>query len=229
MHVFLFIGCVVAVPVVLLSALHILMYEHMNAIAISMIVFLTVNSLICIWELVLFYCFDVIEKVHQLRFKNGFYKSTSEGLVLRENEPIIVFKNLPISELLDPKTWAYVWIDYSRFDNAYTDKTSFGYNIDVANGHSTLALSLALMYSVVDPIWSPKVLGVIGVVLYYQKWYGTVIYLFQFCNNQKYKLISLKETIFCVWCSNLIWIIFPMIGFYASLRMIFEESYEVYQ
>ncbi len=141
----------------------------------------------------------------------------------------LLSQDLPLSQLFDPRTWAYVWIDYTRFDPAYVDKTSFGYNIDVGNGHSTFILSVLLMYSIVDPVWSPKVLGIVGVVMYYQKWYGTVMYLFQFINNKKYKYISWKEHVFCVWCSNIIWIIFPMIGFYASVRLIMEDSYAVFQ
>lgn len=85
------------------------------------------------------------------------------------------------------------------------------------------------MYSIIDPVWSPKVLGIIGIVMYYQKWYGTIVYLFQFVNNKKYKKLTYLENLLCVFTSNFIWVVFPMLGFYASVRMIMEDSYAVYR
>lgn len=137
MLAFLYLAIVIGVPSLILSLWHVFTYDTINPIAISMIIFLVINTVICVWELVLFYCFNIVEEVHAMRGKQGFYKLTEEGEQLRANEPIIVFKDLPLKTLIDPRTWAYVWIDYSRYDSAYTDKTSFGYNIDVGNGHST--------------------------------------------------------------------------------------------
>jgi len=140
MLAFTYLGIVIGVPTLLLSLWHYLTYQSLNYLAYAMIFFLVINTVICVWELVLFYCFDSIEAIHQKREKAGFYKMTPEGRKQRENEPIIVFKDLPLKTLLDPRTWAYVWIDYSRFDTSYVDTQSFGYNIDVGNGHSTFIL-----------------------------------------------------------------------------------------
>ena len=88
--------------------------------------------------------------------------------------------------------------------------------------------SVILLYSILWPLWGPKVLGILGVVCYWQKLYDTILYAFQFINNEKYKKISLLENILCVGASNFIWILFPVLGFYASTRMIMEDSFAVY-
>ena len=138
MYAYVYLGIVMGIPSVILSLLHIQIYETVNALALSMITFLVINTVICVWELALFYCFNVVDKVHTQRGKAGFYSDSDAGKQLRDKEPIIVFKDMPLSQLMDPRTWVYIWIDYARFDVAYTEKTSFGYNIDVGNGHSTL-------------------------------------------------------------------------------------------
>ncbi len=92
MLAFSFLGLVIGIPSLVLSLWHINLYGHVNALALSMIVFLMVNTLICVFELSLFYCFDIVEKVHTFRQNNGFYKNTPEGREMRAHEPIIVFK-----------------------------------------------------------------------------------------------------------------------------------------
>lgn len=62
-----------------------------------------------------------------------------------------------VSEIFSPSFWANIWIDYSRFDPAYSDSLSAGYNIDVGNGHSTLLPTLFLMASMVRPLAGAKV------------------------------------------------------------------------
>lgn len=89
--------------------------------------------------------------------------------------------------------------------------------------------SMILLYSIIQPVWSPQTLGIIGIVMYYQKWYGTIMYLFQFFNNKRYQKLSWPEILLCVLFSNGIWVVFPMIGFYASVTMIYSNSYAIYQ
>lgn len=70
---------------------------------------------------------------------------------------IVVFRMMHLSDILSPSFWAQIWIDYARFDPAYADSRSAGYNIDVGNGHSTLAPTLFLMASMVRPLLGAKV------------------------------------------------------------------------
>lgn len=61
-----------------------------------------------------------------------------------------------LDEILSPAFWANIWIDYARFDEAYTQPGSAGFNIDVGNGHSTLVPTLFLLASMVRPLVDPK-------------------------------------------------------------------------
>lgn len=70
---------------------------------------------------------------------------------------VVVFRFMRFGEMFSPSFWANIWIDYSRFDPAYSDSGSAGYNIDVGNGHSTLLPTLFLMASMVRPMLGPKV------------------------------------------------------------------------
>lgn len=60
------------------------------------------------------------------------------------------------SEILSPSFWANIWIDYARFDDAYVQPVSAGFNIDVGNGHTTLLPSLFLLASMVRPLADAK-------------------------------------------------------------------------
>jgi hypothetical protein len=79
------------------------------------------------------------------------------------------------------------------------------------------------------PIWSPKVMGIIGIILFYQKMYGTFIYLFSFFNNQRYKTLSWNELIFAVILTNIVWIVFPAIALAGCVDLIMSESYAIFQ
>lgn len=69
---------------------------------------------------------------------------------------------------------AKIWIDYSMWDPSYSDKTTYGYCIDVGNGHSTLIPSALLLWSIVWPLFSPKAIGMMGLLNFCQTWYGPV-------------------------------------------------------
>lgn len=225
----IFCAIVMGIPIAALCIAHYRIYDNFNVLAQSLIGFLVVNVFICVWELALFYRFDCITKVHTRRLKDGFYKGTPEGAALRDKEPLIVFRNYPIAKLLSLSTWSEIWSDYARYDVSYTDKSTFGYNIDVGNGHSTFITSVLLLICMVHPLWSPRVVGIVGVVLFYQKAYGTVIYLFAYVNNKRYTISTWNEIIFCVICTNILWILFPMLGFSASVDMIMNDTFALIQ
>jgi hypothetical protein len=229
MLVLSFVSFVLLVPTAVLCYWHYQLYQTVNILAQSLIFFLVINILICIWELALFYRFDEITTTHTSRVNSGFYKDDSEGRRQRDATPIIVFRDYPFPKLFSLRTWAHVWADYSRFDDSYTDSKTFGYNIDVGNGHSTLIFSCLFLYSMIVPIWSPKVMGIIGIILFYQKMYGTFIYLFSFFNNQRYKTLSWNELIFAVILTNIVWIVFPAIALAGCVDLIMSESYAIFQ
>ena len=74
--------------------------------------------------------------------------------------------------------------------------------------------------------WMPaRVLGIIGIIMFWQMFYGTSVYFFQFFNNGRHKGHSLSNLLLFVGISNLMWFIFPIWGLWASAQLIFEGSY----
>lgn len=69
---------------------------------------------------------------------------------------VVVFRWMRLGEILSPSFWANIWIDYARFDEAYTLPVSAGFNIDVGNGHSTLLPTVFQLASMVRPLADPK-------------------------------------------------------------------------
>lgn len=64
---------------------------------------------------------------------------------------------MELRDVFSSAFWCNIWIDYSRYDHAYSNNLALGYNIDVGNGHSTLLPTLFLMASMVNPPLGPKV------------------------------------------------------------------------
>ena len=73
---------------VYLSLAHYDSYGHVNAQAISLILFLLINILICFWELALCYRYRQIHTEHAKRIKSGYYSPKS----VAKRSPIIIFQ-----------------------------------------------------------------------------------------------------------------------------------------
>ena len=164
-----------APPIVWAGYSHVQEFGVVNWTALALILFLHINLLICVWELCLCYRHTFIRSVVE---KRG--RTRSKTL-----EPIILFRHASLSEVLSPTFWAYVWIDYARYDPSYSEPGSCGYNVDVGNGHVTLIPSAVLLWSIISPLASARVLGTVGVVLYWQLFYGTIIYGYSYFNLQR--------------------------------------------
>ena len=44
----------------------------------------------------------------------------------------------------------------------------------------------------------PRVLGIVGIIIFWQMFYGTAVYFFQFVNNRRYKGHSLRDLLLFV-------------------------------
>ncbi|CAM9933245.1 unnamed protein product [Discosporangium mesarthrocarpum] len=217
--VFLFLCVVVGGPYLYLGWEHLKLYGGVNLCAQGLLLFLCINFLICLWELCLCYRYDLIRSTHLKRKKDGNEDSI----------PIIIFQNMGLRDVLSPTFWADIWTDYARFDDGYADSKSFGYCIDVGNGHSTLLPNLFLMLSMIQPLTGAKFTGIVGLMCYYQMFYGTVIYLYSFFNNQRHKRLSKSTVLGFVVMPNALWLVFPFIGILNCIQLIMEDSYSVWQ
>ncbi|CBN74943.1 conserved unknown protein [Ectocarpus siliculosus] len=163
----------VGVPYLSLGYQHYAAFGGVNVAAQLVLLFLCINVVICLWELCLCYKHALIRSTHAKRVKDGQTKSVT----------IVVFRWMRFSEILSPSFWANIWIDYARFDDAYVQPVSAGFNIDVGNGHTTLLPSLFLLASMVRPLADPKITGMVGLLAHYQMLYLSLLYFYAFFNT----------------------------------------------
>lgn len=136
---------------------------------------------------------------------------------------------LTIGQLFDSKTWSKMWSTYSLYDPSYQNRESFGFFIDFGNGLSTIPPCLLINFAIVRPdMVSPLWVGCIGIAMYWQVMYGTIIYLLSFIYNRRYVGKSILEVCLFVGFSNSLWMIFPPIGMYACVCMLRDGSMDVF-
>jgi hypothetical protein len=183
--------------------------------------FLWLNAIIAFWEICLFFEIDRIEKQFA-RFR--------EEYAGRELDRVKDFfgAKLPIGEIFAMKTWAEVWSTYAIFDRSYADRRSYGFFIDVGNGFTTLVPSLICAYGMTYHWLPPRVMGIVTLLLCYQMWYGTLVYFISFVKNGRHRGHSLGNIALFVGLSNGIWLIFPLWGIWAAIRLIYDDSYAVF-
>lgn len=197
-------------------ALHYAFHGVFNGWHVALAVFLAINILICTWEMSLYFRIDDIERWHRGpressgRPRGGLYTS-----------------KVTAGELLSTQLWARVWSEYARFDPAYADRKSFGFAIDVGNGFSTVVPSLVFFVAMTVPLFSPLVVGLLGALIFYQKFYCTCLYFFTYIFNRRYELHPIGAVLAVVGGSNGVWLVFPAIGFYVCLRLILDNSFDL--
>ncbi len=195
---------------------HYYMHGVVNGWHIALAIFLAINILICTWEMSLYFRIDDIEQwVHGPRESSGRPRGS------------LYTSRVTIGELLGTRLWARVWSEYARYDPSYADRKSFGFAIDVGNGFSTIVPSLLFYVAMTVPLFSPLVVGLLGLLIFYQKFYCTCLYFFTYIFNRRHHLHPLRAVLAVVGGSNGIWLIFPAIGFYVCLRLIFDGNFDI--
>ena len=178
--------------------------------------FLAINTMICWWEISLGLHIGEIEHWH--------HDPAGQG---ERPEGTVFLARVGPRELLSTRLWARIWSEYAAYDPSYADRGSFGFAIDVGNGWTTLLPGLVFLVGMSSGIGSPVVLGLVGVVLFYQKLYGTCLYLFTFLFNRRWQGRPLGQVVAMVGGTNGIWIVFPAIGLYVSFRLILENDFRL--
>ena len=69
---------------------------------------------------------------------------------------------------------------YAALDPSYADQASFGFCVDVGNGFTTLVPSVLFAVSITSPLLDARHLGMLGLVMFWQEFYGTCVYFFQY-------------------------------------------------
>jgi len=216
---------VIGIAVVLGTSFHVWLHHGVHGVynprQIGLAFFLVINVLVAWWEIALFVCQD------QIRTE---YDATREPYRGREMTRIgeVFARPIPLLRVFCFSEWTHIWSSYSLFDPGYSDRRSFGYNIDVGNGFTTLIPALVFGFGMTFQIMPPRALGIMGVIVFWQMFYGTAVYFFQFFNNRRHEGHSLRDLLLFVGLTNLMWFVFPLWGLSASIRLIMDGSYAVF-
>lgn len=143
----------------------------LNMCQTALALFCSINILICLWEIALFFYINRIK----MRYE-GFKKKLRKG----EIPKIFLFEHVSISEVLTFQYWSEIWAVYSLLDSSYSDSGSFGFNVDIGNGFTTLIPSILFAIGMTKhDLLDPQILGMIGLLSFYQELYGTFVYFTQ--------------------------------------------------
>ena len=211
-----------AIVIVALVAWHMRKHGAFNATQALLAIFLTINAWICVCEIALLCYSGLIQK------QFAAFSMRSGDHVLPS--PVFLFERVRLADVLSVRYWAIMWSTYSTLDVAYSMTHSFGFCIDVGNGVSMLLPTLALAYGMTAQaeFLSARLLGMLGLIAFYQMLYGTVVYFFQYCFNKRYIGTPRAHVIGAVVIPNGIWLVFPALGMWASSRLIMDGSYAVF-
>lgn len=140
----------------------------------------------------------------------------------------LFWTELSPSQLFSLRFWSRIWAVYSLWDPSYSDQRSYGFYIDIGNGHSMLAPSLLwLVNSSLRAPLGPRWLGVLGIISFYQMFYGCLLYFISFFANRRHVGKSFHEVALFVGVSNGIWFIFSLLGLWASIHLVLDGSFAV--
>jgi hypothetical protein len=184
--------------------------------------FLVVNLMINLWELVLHFEADTVRREYEET--RGPYRGRE---ALRAAEYFT--GSLPLSRLLSPRSWTGVWSSYALYDRGYADKRAFGWNIDVGNAWSTILPATFFAWGMTFELLSARMLGALGIAVFWQMFYGTAVYFFQFFNNKNHVGHSFASIFSVVICTNVLWFIFPLWALWLCVQLIETNSYALFR
>lgn len=203
------------------GALLALPYDPKSAVVLLLLFFNNLNILIAFCEIILGIHISTIKKD---------YKENMQKYKGREWECGLAFLLMPLPNPFDSKAWSKMWSTYAVYDPSYQNNESFGFFIDVGNGWSTIPPCILWNLAMAYPdYYSPLLVGCVGMASYWQVCYGTIIYLLSYMWNKRYVGKTILENVGFVAVANMIWFWFPLIGMYASVRMLGEGDLSVFR
>lgn len=195
-------------------------------LTISLLFFNNLNIFIAMCEIILGLNITYIQADYQklrARYNTG-----------NEWEACIAYLTMPLTvqQVFDGKTWAKMWSTYALYDPSYQNHESFGFFIDFGNGLSTIPPSILVNAAICYPdtiSLSPLLVGCVGLAMYWQVMYGTIIYVLSFVFNKRYLgKKTLLEVCLFVGVSNSLWFFFPIAGIYACVCMLRDGNMSVF-
>lgn len=196
-----------------------------SPLTLSLLAFNNLNIFIAICEIILGCKIAYIQADYQTLCKK--YKPNG-----KEGQACLSYLTAPLSicQLFHAHTWAKMWSTYALYDPSYQNHESFGFFIDFGNGLTTIPPSLLINIAIVRPeLVSSLWVGCIGIAMYWQVMYGTIIYIFTFVFNRRYEGKSTLEVMLFVGLTNSLWFIFPTLGIYACVCMLRDGNMDIFQ
>lgn len=185
-----------------------------------LVLFLSSNVLVCIWEICLYFERDFVESRadHWKNIQNSIGRAPAiEYLMSR----------ITITEAFSSRQWADAWAAYSVYDQSYVDRRTYGFIVDVGNGFVTLLPSIFLLAAYTVNFVPSFVVGIVGLIFFWQWIHGPAMYIASFFVADRHKLIPKRHTNILIWGINSAWILFGALGAYVSVRLILDNDYAV--
>ena len=223
MRVYQFLILYVATTTVCPAILYFRHHSAFSTAHIALTFFLNLNFLICLWEISL--GFNITKIAVDCQSLTKKYEKRKLDAVID-----LMMHKLTLAESLSLKFWSRIWSTYSLYDPSYSNRESFGFFIDVGNGWTTIIPTVLFLHSITyhdGGLFDARVMGMIGLVKFYQEFYGTCIYFLSFFMNKRHAGKSFLEVFLFVGVSNGIWFFFPLLGMYISVEMIKSNSFNV--
>ena len=184
--------------------------------------FLAVNLLVNLWEFVL------QREIGQIQREYAETRGPYQGReAVRAAEYFT--SSLPFSKLLSPRSWTGVWSSYALYDRGYADTRSFGWNIDVGNAWSTVIPAGVFAWGMTYELLSARMLGALGIAVFWQMLYGTLVYFFQFFNNKNHVGLSTASIVSVVFATNGVYFVFPLWALWLCVQLIETNSYAIFR
>ena len=217
-------GLLVALIVAILAALGITTryYAHgdLNVIHTLFCLFFSINLLICYWEVCLF-----LRRNH-IEFRAEYWRERRRETG-RSSAHNFLATRIPLTQVLSPTIWSDVWAAYAQYDDSYTDRRTFGFNVDIANGFVTPVPTLILYAAFTVDFLPALIAGILGTMLFWQWIYVTSVYCVSFFMAKRQARISPRELYTCVLAVNSVWVLCPLLGLYVAIRLIVDGNYSV--
>ncbi len=218
------VGVLAALKIGLLTALGIghRLYWHGDVGLVYVIValLLSLNLVICYWEICLFFRRDHIGS--RLTYWRERGRDTG-----RNPTTAFLVSAVPVKAAFSPKVWADVWATYSTYDDGYTDRRTYAFMVDTANGFAAVIPTVILYAAYTTEFLPPLAAGVVGIMLFWQWAYTTCVYLASVFVGKQHQNMSKGGLYGVVIGSNAPWILFSLVGLYVSVRLIVDDNYNV--
>ena len=184
-----------------------------------LVVFLVTNVLNCYWEICLFLRRNYVEE------RAGYW---TERQSKTGESPATAFflSRIPITSILSPSVWADVWAAYSTYDASFTDRRTYGFNVDVGNGFITLIPTAVLFAAYTTHFMSAWLAGLLGLMLYWQLTYMTCVYWLSFFVAKRHKRLTKTDLFLIIGALNGIWVVLPVVGLYVSIQLVIDGTYQ---